>query len=288
MASEACLKAVSNETGETSKPAPLAYLWGMAKMDLLIKTDMPRILAWTGELSKEVRIKVADSMTEGARAAERAIKAQAQTKIDRPTSWTINSTFVKPARSNNLAVRFGFKDYAVKGTAAAKYLQPMATGTPRGHKGSERLLQRAGLIGGNQYIVPTGVTPLKLNQYGNLTAGRYVQVLSRLSALGEQGYTANVAASGRSQGKRSQADYFVGKPGGARGHIYARVGNRPKGNPGGIGRPMTVGLKRGFHTVFSVTSRQPKYALRFDTEKVLSQTFESVYRSTLQKLLASS
>jgi hypothetical protein len=264
---------------------PPTYPWGMA-MQLTVKSDLPRLAAWTAQLSKNMRIKVADSMTAGARAAERAIKAQAPTKINNPTRWTMNSVFVKPARSNNLEVGVGFKDYAVKGTPAAKYLQPIATGTQRTQKGSERLLERSGLIRRGQFIVPTGVYPLKLNSFGNLPASVYVQVLSRLKALGEQGYTANVANTARSQSKRASRDYFVGRPGGAKGHIYARVGRKPKGNPGGMGRPMTVGLPRGFHTVVSVTSKKPSYSLRFDTRKVLESTFESVYRSTLASLLA--
>ena len=256
-------------------------------MQLTVAADFSTLADWSGQLSKELRIKVADSMTAGARAAERAVAAQARTKIDKPTRWTLNSVFVKPARSNNLAVAVGFKDYAVKGTPAAKYLQPMASGTPRGSKGAERLLERAGLIRRGQFIIPTGAYPLKLNSYGNITGAKYVEVLSRLKALGQQGYTANVSQSARSQGKRSQRDYFVGRPGGAAGHIYARVGRKPKGNPGGIGRPMTVGLPRGFHTVFSVTSQQPQYSLTFPTKKILESTFQSVYLSTLQRMLAS-
>lgn len=259
----------------------------MAQMDFRIQSDLPRAIAWTRQLTREMRISIADSMTAGARAAERAIKAQAPRQLNNPTRWTMNSTFVKPANARNLSVAFGFKDYAVKGTPAAKYLQPIASGSTRNPKGFERVLQRSGILRGNQYAIPTGVTPLKLNSFGNLTGGQYTQVLSRLKALGEQGYAANVSAQAKSQRKRSQADYFTGRPGGARGHIYARVGSKPKGNPGGIGRPMTVGLKRGFHTVFSVTTKQPRYQLRFDTEKVLTKTFESVYQSTLAKLLRS-
>lgn len=258
----------------------------MPQMNVTIQSDLPRLLQWTGQLSRDMRPRLADVMTAAARAAERAVKAQAPIKIHNPTSWTMNSVFVSPANANKLSVAVGFKDYAVKGTPAAKYLEPMATGTPRNHKGFERLLQRSGLVRANQYVIPADVYPLRLNAQGNITAGKYVQVLSRLKALGQQGYTANVSQSARSQSKRSQADYFVGKPGGRRGHIYARVGPKPKGNPGGIGRPMTTGLKRGFHMVFAVTDKRPSYALQFDTRQILEKTFENVYLTGLSKILS--
>lgn len=261
----------------------------MAQMTFTVQSDLPRLMQWTAQLSREMRPKVADAMTAAARAAERAIKAQAPSKINNPTTWTLNSVFLKPANARNLSIAVGFKDYAVKGTPAAKYLEPIATGTRRSHKGFERLLQGSGLIGPSQYAIPTGVYPLKLNAQGNLSAGKYVQVLSRLKALGQQGYTANRSQSVGSQKKRSQADYFVTRLGGHPG-IFARVGPKPKGNPASangkpMGRPITSNLKRGYHTVFYVT-RQPSYALQFDTGKILAKTFESVYLSQLARIVA--
>ena len=256
----------------------------MAALELRVTSDLPRILQWTRQLSHEMRPRVADAMTASARAAERAIKAQAPNKINSPTRWTMNSVFVKPANARNLAIAVGFKDYAVKGTPAAKYLEPIATGKARTTKGFERLLQKSGIINSNQYAIPTGAYPLKLDSYGNIPGSKYVQVLSRLKALGQQGYTANATNTKRSQSKRASADFFAGTPGGARG-IFGRVGPKPKGNPGGIGRPVTTGLKRGFHTVFSVTNVQPKYRLNFNTGLILEKTFENVYKTQLSKIL---
>ncbi|MEB3325837.1 MAG: hypothetical protein VKM17_10965, partial [Cyanobacteriota bacterium] len=88
--------------------------------------------------------------------------------IDRPTRWTVNSTFVKQSNQSNLEVTLGFKDYAVKGTPAAEYLQPMIKGGARKRKGGENRIYS---IAGARYMVPTGVTPVKFNQYGNITSG---------------------------------------------------------------------------------------------------------------------
>lgn len=260
----------------------------MAQLTISVDSDLPRLLAYTGAVSRSMRPLVAQAMTHGARKAEAAIKAQAPRYIDRPTRWTMNSIFVKPATAAQLKTAVGFKDYAVKGTPAAKYLEPMVSGKRRGPKASENLLRRSQVIPPGSYITPTGVTPLRLDQYGNISGARMVQVLSRLKSLREAGYTANVSKSRRSQSKRSQGDYFTGQPGGLPYGIYARLGKKPKGTggPGGKGgRGITSNLPRGFHTVFNVVRQAPKYNATFPADRILGRTFASTYASKLERLL---
>lgn len=260
----------------------------MAQLSIAVESDLNRLVAFTGRLSREMRPLVADAMTAASRAAERAIKAQAPRYIDRPTRWTMNSIFVSPARASRLETAVGFKDYAVKGTPAAKYLQPMTAGGARPAKGSENLLRRSQVIPLGAFITPTGITPLKLNTYGNIPADRMVQVLSRLKSLRDIGSTGNASGSKRSTGKRAQRDYFTGRPGDLPFGIYARLGRKPRGTGGTSpkgGRPMTVGLPRGFHTVFNVVRRAPKYQATFPADRILRKTFESTYPSHLATLL---
>lgn len=260
----------------------------MAQLTISIDSDLPRLLAYTNAVSRSMRPLVAQAMTHGSRRAERAIKAQAPRYIDRPTRWTMNSIFVKPATPTRLETAVGFKDYAVKGTPAAKYLEPMVSGRRRGPKGSENLLRRTQVIPPGSFITPTGVKPLLLNQYGNISGAKMVQVLSRLSSLREAGYTANVSKSRRSQSKRAQSDYFTGQPGSLPYGIYARLGKKPKGTggPGGTGgRAVTSNLPRGFHTVFNVVRQAPKYEPTFPADKILERTFASTYSSKLARLL---
>ena len=256
----------------------------MAQLEISLESDIARLARFTGQLSKEMRTSVAKAMTHGARQAEKAVKAQSPRKIDRPTRWTMNSVFVAPAKPSQLRVAVGFKDYAVKGTPAAKYLEPIVSGGDRQAKGAENLLRRTQVIPPSSFIVPTGVTPLKLDQYGNIGGSRMVQVLSRLKSLREAGSTGNVTGSKRSQGKRSQRDYFTGRPGNLPFGIYARIGRKPKGNSA-EGRPMTVGLPRGFHTVFYVTRQAPRYRVSFQADKILAGAFTTNYQSELARLL---
>lgn len=260
----------------------------MAQLSIAVESDLNRLVAFTGRLSRDMRPLVADAMTAASRAAERAIKAQAPRYIDRPTRWTMNSIFVSPARASRLETAVGFKDYAVKGTPAAKYLQPMTAGGARSAKGAENLLRRTQVIPPGAFITPTGVTPLKLDNYGNIPGSRMVQVLSRLKSLRDVGSTGNASGSKRSTGKRAQRDYFTGRPGDLPFGIYARLGRKPRGTGGTSpkgGRPMTTGLPRGFHTVFNVVRSAPKYQATFPAARILGKTFESTYPSHLATLL---
>jgi hypothetical protein len=211
---------------------------------------------------RNVAFMAARAMTRSAQAAQTKLKQDMSRFIDRPTSFTLNSTYVRFAKPTNLSVEVGFKQFASKGTPAGRYLQPMAGGGGRPLKSSERQLQSRGLLPTGRYLVPTGVTPLRLNQYGNLSGSSYTQVISRLGGFGQQGYTANVSRSAASQAKRRQRDYFIGRPGGLPLGIYARLGKRPKGG----------GLPRGFHTVFYIT-RQPNYRATFPISQLLSDAY---------------
>ena len=223
-----------------------------------------------GNLDKDI----AKAMTLAAYDARDYLKNVTPRYIDQPTKWTLNSVFIEKAKPGNLTTRFGFKDTAVKGTPAAKYLQPMVGGEPRGFKRYEEAMQSRGVLRGYEYIVPSDVHPLKLNAYGNLSAATYTQVLSRLGGLREQGSLGNVSGARRSQRKRRQADFFVGEPGGLPRGIYARVGPRPRNG----------GLARGFHTVFYIT-RQPRYQATFPVQQILSKKFAEKFPSIFERLV---
>lgn len=243
-------------------------------LSLNIQSELPKAIRWTDAMTKQLPWAIAKAMTESAKKSQVALKAQTPRYVDRPTRFTLNSTFVRYANPKKLEAWVGFKEFASKGTPAAKYLQPMVGGGTRVQKASERQLRAAGLLPPGSFIVPTGVTPLKLNQYGNLPGSTYTQVLSRLKSFGQQGYTANVSGAARSQAKRRQRDYFVGRPGNLPLGIYARLGKKPKSG----------GLPRGFHTVFYVT-RQPRYEATFPVQKILSSTFNNTFGPNLRNAL---
>lgn len=245
------------------------------KIDFIVDTSqLDELARFTSALRGNLDKDTARAMTLAAYDSRDHLKAVTPRYVDRPTKWTTNAVFVQPAKPGNLAARFGFKDTAVKGTPAAKYLQPMVAGQPRALKRSERALQATGVLRGYEYITPADVHPLRLNAYGNLTGATYTQVLSRLGGLREQGSLGNVSGARRSQRKRRESDYFVGEPGGLPRGIYARVGPRPRNG----------GLARGFHTVFYIT-RQPRYQATFPVQQILSKKFAEKFPSIFERLV---
>ena len=235
---------------------------------------------------RNIRFVLAGAMTAAAKDAQVALK-QATTSgrfIQAPvTKWTENSTYVSFASPNKLAAEVGFKDFASGGTPAGRYLNPLVQGGPRRTKPHERLLWASGAVPRGRFLVPTGVTPLAFNAAGNIPSSKYIQVLSRVKSLREVGSTQNVTGSRRSQAKRSDRDYFVGRPGGLPAGIQARLGKRPdKWRPGGPGRPPTTKLPRGFHTVFYLTS-QPMVPAIFPIPTILGDTYRQSFSQEIQK-----
>ena len=239
----------------------------------------------SGDLDKHT----AAAMTFAAFDAQNALKAETSRYINSPTRWTQNATFVKRATTNSLAVTIGFKEWASKGTPAAKYLQPIVAGEPRRQKSTERQLSRVGIIRSGEFITPTENHP-NLNAYGNIPASIYTQLLSRLKALGGagQGYDGSASPSMRSRGRRSQSDYFLGGLNGIARNIQARVGPKPSGTGGRGsargGRPVTSNLRRGYQTVFYIT-RQPRYRATFPVPRIIQSTFDSRFLLIFERLV---
>jgi hypothetical protein len=128
--------------------------------------------------------------------------------IRNPVRFTLNSQRYKKANRRDLHGAIGFREFAGKGVAAGKYLRPIVFGGTRRHKRHEVALQRKGILAGNKFFAPA--PGVRLNAHGNLTAGRYVAILSQLQAFDEGGYTANRTARSAARGARIGATtYFV-------------------------------------------------------------------------------
>ena len=109
-----------------------------------------------------------------------ALKKEMQTVFDRPRPFTINSLYVKKATPDKLTAYVGIKDFAAKGTAAAQYLSAQINGGGRVHKRFEKWLIYHGVMPASQYAIPA--RDVKLDRFGNPSAGLYTQILSALGA----------------------------------------------------------------------------------------------------------
>jgi hypothetical protein len=177
-------------------------------------TDNLKALADKVEGFSERRMNstLASTLTATARDAQKSIKSETTTRLDRPTPFTLNSTYVKPATAQKLEAYVGFKEFAGKGTPAGKYIQPQIHGGGRRDKGLEVGLRFAGVLPQGWYAVPG--PSARLNAYGNMSAGEVVRILSAFKGLeryagAQQNRTSTSAAR---KGARL-VQYFAIKPG---------------------------------------------------------------------------
>ncbi|WP_223432559.1 hypothetical protein [Pseudomonas sp. GL-B-26] len=135
-------------------------------------------------------------------------------RLDRPTPTTLNSLFVTMATKSKPAQVY-FKDSWTSGVPADTYLQQTVVGGLRPHKGFEKALIARGLMKSNQYALPNQSL---LNQYGNVSRGTMLKILSGLSAAEQRGgYQANASNSTRSKRKGNAHRFFSGAVDGAQG-----------------------------------------------------------------------
>lgn len=130
--------------------------------------------------------------------------------FDRPTRFTLNALFLKPATKRDLVAEVYFKE-GFGSIPAWRYLGPQVEGGPRVHKAHERRLIAAGHMRSNEFAVPG--QGIKLDQYGNIPGSTIERILSQVKAAGGSGYEANATNSRRSKAKRKNGQYFVLRPG---------------------------------------------------------------------------
>ena len=136
-------------------------------------------------------------------------------RIDRPTTTTLNSLYVKPAKKGKPEARTFFKDAWTSGVPADTYLQQAVKGGRRPHKRFEKALIAKGLMKPGQYALPAASA---LNQFGNVPRGTIMKILSGLGAAETvSGVQANATGSKRSKRKGNAQKYFAGEVDGTQG-----------------------------------------------------------------------
>lgn len=136
-----------------------------------------------------------------------------QSVFDRPTKFTLNALFVKPAKKKDLVAEVFFKD-GFGSIPAWRYLGPQVEGGPRVHKAHERRLIRAGHMRSDEFAVPG--SGAKLDAYGNISGPTIERILSQVGAAEQfAGYQANMTAKSAARAKKKKVGrYFVLRPDG--------------------------------------------------------------------------
>lgn len=237
-----------------------------------IKSNVEGLLGFTGKLFyNQIPYATARALTRTAQGAQQAIRAEMMVQFDRPTPYTLNSTYVKSATKIDLVARVWIKDDTSKGTPASKYIGPQVFGGERHLKRFERALQARGLLPPGTVAVPGSA--VTLDQYGNVSRGLIIEVLSYLQSFGEQGYRANMSERRR--------DRMVRGGDGVRGYSYFVLLKREGKLPPGIYRRVAYGndpriahLAQGGAKPVFVFVRQPAYKKRLPFEDVARRVAE--------------
>lgn len=221
------------------------------------------------ELEGDARFAAAIALTKTAKLAQGDVKEAMIQAFDRPTRYTLNSTFTKPARKADLVARVGFRDWAGKGTTPSKFVFPQVYGGARNPKRFERALQARGAMPRGLFVAPGAHADL--DSHGNMSKGQIVKVLSSLRAFGEQGYTANQNTRGRSRGKRRNEKYFAvpTHQGGLGPGVYKRDGRDAV-------RVMTY---------IEAPSYTPRLRFVETVEERVTRSFADVFDATLESVI---
>ncbi|MBX6427161.1 MAG: hypothetical protein IRZ09_14715 [Variibacter sp.] len=142
--------------------------------------------------------------------------------FDRPTRFTLNSLFVKPATKQDLAAIVHFKE-GFGSVPAWRYLGPQVAGGPRVHKSYERALIRAGVMRADEFTVPGAGA--RLDAHGNMRGGEITRILSQLGASPDP--MQNMTERSKRRARRTGVGrYFVLRGTRAPNGVYLRKGGR--------------------------------------------------------------
>ncbi|MGA9700278.1 hypothetical protein [Pseudomonas sp.] len=183
-----------------------------------------------------------------------------QKRLDRPTPTTLNSLFVKMATKARAAEVY-FKDSWASGIPADTYLQQAVSGGLRPHKRFEKSLIARGIMRSGQYAVPTTAF---MNQYGNVSRGTMLKILSGLGAAeSTRGYQANASGSARSRRKGNAHRFFSGDVDGTQG-VWERK---------------SMGMGDAVRPVFIFSESAPRYRTVFPFFKIGQNIVNANYQA---------
>jgi hypothetical protein len=252
----------------------------MLKID--VRHNLAAVKAQFDTLRKDqVPYATALALTRTAQAVKVGEVAEMARVFDRPTPYTLNSLYMKPATKRQLEARVWLKEDTFKGTPATKYLLPQIEGGGRRMKRFELALQRVGAMPADYQAVPGERMPM--DAYGNMERGEIVRILSYLKAFGEQGYRANITDKRRTRLAKGTKTaygyaYFVVLPGSKAKHLHPGIWKRVHTGFGSAILPMIMFV------------RKARYGKRFNfyqvAERVIAREFPRQFAEAARQAMA--
>lgn len=187
-------------------------------IDIELRADLSPLLGRLQSIQREIPFVIASSLTKTAVRVKPEIRKEMARVFDRPTSYTLNSIFVRPAKKTdeNPTARVWLKDDLESALStrqftgaglAAEYLWPQIAGGSRALKRFEFRLLYAGILPRGMFVVPA--SGAKLDRYGNMDLGQLIAVLSKLGTIREA--LASQINRRKRNVKYANAQYFVSR-----------------------------------------------------------------------------
>ena len=252
----------------------------------------------------KIKVAAVAALNDAAYAGAQAVKVEINRVFDRPTPFIQKSAVYfkaglagkrvrvpgafdirgvglsNPLKADRLEAVIDLSGEGNKqGVTPSMVLAAQISGGLRKHKRHEIALQRAGILPPGMAIVP-GPGAAK-DQYGNISAGQIVQIMSWFKSFGEQGYKANSTA-------KTRARLAKDKRNGTKGFEYFALQKKQGKLSPGIYQRFTFASGSAIKPIMYFV-RMPAYKRRLDfygiANKVAVDTFNKAYPMYLDKLL---
>ncbi len=184
-------------------------------MKIDIKHNFPDVQRSLRQLRTEVAGKAtASALNKTAQDVREAERKAMRGVFDRPTPYTLNSLYMRPATKQRLEAEVWLKGDGSRDNAPGRhYLLPQIEGGARALKRFEQRLVRVGYMQASERAVPAAGA--QLDTYGNISRGQIVKILSQLKTAAVLGDYSDATNSRRSRAKRAKEAYFVSRGKGA-------------------------------------------------------------------------
>lgn len=241
-------------------------------MQINVANNFPQVSAAIRTAKSQVPFALARALTKTGQQVKVAQTAEIAKVFDRPNTYTRNAVFLRPATKRRLEAEVWLKD----GNRPTHYLLPQIQGGGRPLKRFEERLVRVGLMQPDERaVVGAGA---RLDQYGNISRGQIVRILSQLKTAAVVGDTSNATDSRRSRRSRAKEVFFVSRgPGAWTGAGSWKNGIKSQHLPRGIWvrrnfGPLGTAVKPVMLFVRNVNYR-PRYRFFEIGDRVVAQNF---------------
>ncbi len=192
-------------------------LGGSLMFALSIKAETAKFAAALSAVaSKQLPYAISRALNDTAQDVLADNKRLMTSVFDRPTPFTLNAFYAKPATQQSLSTTVQRKDQVV----GKHYLETEASGGARGQTGIDKLLSMRIAYAGHLWGVVPG-DGARLDAYGNWSSAERNQVLAVLKAMRDG--AANETTRSRKRAGSARARYFVSPPSFKTPGIWKRI-----------------------------------------------------------------